>query len=156
MNEFIVNNVHFIIENTKISLDKSCDIIKEKTNLKLKQENKHIEQVEKLRTTITNLQNCLDTCNAINTCFKKCYNIQCLNILYPETQLSKDIVEKINNSLTNRTANIFNINDIYYLKRLIKEKKETLANYENRKFTNNNTHKSKRNIQRQKLLGIKK
>lgn len=155
MNSFEISEVRFTINDSKISLDKSCNIIKEKTNLKIRQVNKTDEQVEKLKTTISQLQYCYNVCNAINTSYRKCNTTLIVNILYPNLNLSEEIIEILNNTITTKTINVFDSNDIYYIKRLLDRKIETLTNYENRKPTNNLTVLTKREVQRRKFLGIK-
>lgn len=154
MNNISIYNVVFNTENNIITLDKSCNIIKEKTNLKIKQIDKTQTQIEILKTSITNIQRCIDTCKSINECYKKTYNIHCLSMLYPNISIDDYCMEKIYNTITNKTLNIFTSNDIYYLERLLKQKKEIIERYENRKPSNNYSYLSKREIQRRKLLGI--
>lgn len=130
---FELYSVRFIIKNSKIKLDKKCEILTRKHFAGHLTKNKKEEELLLSEKAISCLQQCYDVCNQINTCFKSCYNLFCISILFPETEVDKSVIDQIYNTITCRTQNIFDINDLYFLKRLVSSKKKTLEKVKNDK-----------------------
>lgn len=124
--------VRFFVKNSVITLDKKCDTVHRKHFVTSKKHD--LKQINETENAINNLQQCYDLCNKINTCFKTCRNIQCIYYIYPEiNKIDEKIVELLCNTITCKTMNVFNRDDLYFLKRLISHKTETLKKAKNNK-----------------------
>lgn len=148
MNNIIIFNISFYVENYNIILDKSSPILKHKFGYS---KDKTIE-IKKTKEILSNINECIKLCKLINTHYKL---YRCLEFI-DEIILNNELKSFIYNNLsTNVTKNIFSINDIDYLKNLYEQKLKTLEKYE-QESTNSYNSIEERNIQRSKLLLFKK
>lgn len=152
MESFVINNITFNVKDNNIVLDKSSNILKHRFCYTHERE----EEIKTSKLIINDICTCILFCKAINEYYKTYRHLECFKQLHKDIPLDMNIKEIIYNTRDkNITRNIFEIQDVNYLKRIAETKLETLKRYDT-KITSNNNFEEKRSIQRRKLFKLKK